>query len=110
MGSSVFFTLIFRMSNGTSQNSMIEGYAELHAHSYFSLLDGASSPEDLISTAQELGLQAMALTDHNSLAGVVRFWKAAKEKGFHSIFGAEVTLVGDEHLTLLAENRDGYAS
>jgi error-prone DNA polymerase len=89
---------------------MIEAYVELHAHSFFSLLDGASSPEVLISTAQELGLTALALTDHNSLAGVVRLWKAAQQAGFHAIFGAEVTLVDNHHLTLLAENREGYAS
>ncbi|MCL5952734.1 MAG: error-prone DNA polymerase [Chloroflexi bacterium] len=89
---------------------MTDAYAELHAHSYLSLLDGASSPEDLVRTAQEIGLKAIALTDHNSLAGVVRFWKAAQSAGFHAIFGAEVTLAGEEHLTLLAENREGYAS
>jgi error-prone DNA polymerase len=51
-------------------------YAELHCHSYFSLLDGASSPEELATRAGELGLTALALTDHDSLAGAVRFWNA----------------------------------
>ena len=77
-------------------------YAELHCHSHFSLLDAASSPEDLIAHAQELGLAAIALTDHNSLAGAIRFWKAAQKSGIHPIIGAEVTLVDDQHLTLLA--------
>ncbi|MBI4789672.1 MAG: error-prone DNA polymerase [Chloroflexi bacterium] len=84
-------------------------YAELHAHSYFSLLDGACSPEALVAGARELGLNALALTDHNGLAGAIRFWKAAQGAGMHPIFGAEVTLTDDQHLTLLAENQDGYA-
>ena len=83
-------------------------YAELHCHSYFSLLDGASSPESLIKRAQEVNLQALALTDHNSLAGAVRFQTAAKRAGLPAIFGAEVTLEDGAHLTLLAETQTGY--
>ena len=89
---------------------MTNAYVELHAHSFFSLLDGASSPEALVAGAHELGLHALALTDHNSLAGAMRFWKAAQRVGIHAIVGAEITLVGDLHLTLLAENQVGYAS
>jgi error-prone DNA polymerase len=89
---------------------MIDAYAELHAHSFFSLLDGASSPEVLVTTARELGLQSLALTDHNSLAGAMRFWKAAQSAGLHPLFGAEVTLETTHHLTLLAESQTGYAS
>ncbi|MEP7200921.1 MAG: PHP domain-containing protein, partial [Chloroflexota bacterium] len=85
-------------------------YAELHCHSYFSLLDGASSPESLVARAKELGLRALALTDHDSLAGAIRFWKAARQAELHAIIGAEVTLADDSHLTLLAENQDGYAN
>ncbi len=85
-------------------------YAELHCHSYFSLLDAASSPEALVNHAQGLGLAAIALTDHDSLAGAIRFWKTAKKSGIHPIIGAEVTLVDDQHLTLLAENPRGYAN
>ena len=84
-------------------------YAELHCHSYFSLLDGASSPEDLVGRAAELGLAALALTDHDSLGGAVRFWTAARRAGLHAVIGAEVTLADDTHLTLLAETQAGYA-
>ncbi len=89
-------TLIFRMSSGTSQSFMTDAYAELPRAQLLFLLDGASSPEALVSSAQALGLTALALTDHNSLAGIVRFWKAAKPAGFHSIFGVEVTLTDSD--------------
>ncbi|MDO5662741.1 MAG: error-prone DNA polymerase [Brachybacterium sp.] len=67
-------------------------YAELHAHSHFSFLDGASSPEDMVAEAARLGLRALALTDHDGLPGVVRFARAAKEHGVGTVFGAELTL------------------
>ena len=76
---------------------MIE-YAELHAHSYFSLLDGVSSPEDLVERAAALGLAGLALTDHDSLAGAVRFHRAAQDAGLHPVIGAEVTLADGHHL------------
>ena len=57
------------------------GYVELHCHSHFSLLDGASSPEALVARAVELGYPALALTDHHGLYGAVRFWRAAQEQG-----------------------------
>ncbi len=85
-------------------------YAELHCHSYFSLLDGSSSPEALVARAKELGLAALALTDHDSLAGAIRFWMAATEASLHAVIGAEVTLEDESHLTLLAESQTGYAS
>ncbi len=89
---------------------MIPDYVELHCHSYFSLLDGASSPETLVERAVALGYPALALTDHNGMYGVVRFWKAAQEWGLKPIIGAEVTLADAGHLTLLAENQRGYAN
>ncbi len=85
-------------------------YAELHCHSYFSLLDGASAPEDLVQAAAEKGLRALALTDHDSLSGVVRFATAARRVALHAIVGAEVTLADGAHLTLLAETQGGYAN
>jgi len=88
---------------------MIE-YVELHCHSSFSLLDGASSPEALVRQAAALGYRALALTDHDGLYGAVRFWQAAKEQGIRPIVGAEVALEGLGHLTLLAESREGYAN
>ena len=89
---------------------MSVGYVELHCHSFFSLLDGASSPEALIKRATVLGYPALALTDHNGLYGAVRFWKAAKAGGVKPIIGAEVALADGYHLTLLAESQYGYAN
>src|SRR5690606_27619858 len=85
-------------------------YAELHSHSYFSLLDAAASPEQLVARAAALGLAALALTDHDSLAGAVRFQTAAQRTGLHAILGTEITLAGGQHLTLLAETQAGYAN
>ena len=67
-------------------------YAELHAHSAFSFLDGASQPEELAAEASRLGLRALALTDHDGLYGVVRFAQAAKAVGLPTVFGAELHL------------------
>ncbi len=66
-------------------------YAELHCHSNFSFLDGASHPEELAVAAAALGLTALALTDHNGLYGVVRFSEAARRAGLPTVFGAELT-------------------
>ena len=87
-----------------------QSYVELHCHSFYSLLDGASSPEALVERAVALGYPALALTDHNGLYGAVRFWRAAKEQGLKAIIGAEVALADAGHLTLLAENQGGYAN
>ena len=67
-------------------------YAELHAHSAFSFLDGASTPEELVEEAARLGLRAVALTDHDGLYGVVRFAEAARELSMPTVFGAELSL------------------
>ena len=67
-------------------------YVELHCHSGFSFLDGASHPEELILRAVELGYPALALTDHNGLYGSMEFAQAAKRANLQPITGAEVTL------------------
>jgi error-prone DNA polymerase len=67
-------------------------YAELHCHSNFSFLDGAAHPEQLVEEADRLGLEALALTDHDGLYGVVRFAEAARALGLPTVFGAEITL------------------
>ncbi|MFM2073055.1 MAG: error-prone polymerase [Actinomycetota bacterium] len=67
-------------------------YAELHCHSNFSFLDGASHPEQLAEEAARLGLEALAVTDHDGLYGVVRFAEAARAVGLPTVFGAEITL------------------
>ena len=69
------------------------GYAELHCHSNFSFLDGASSAEDLAERAVELGLTALAVTDHQGLYGAVRFAIAADEAGIRPILGLEIELL-----------------
>ena len=86
------------------------GYVELHCHSAYSFLDGASQPEELAARAAELGYEALALTDHDGVYGSLEFAQAAKAFGVRAITGAEVTLDGGAHITLLVENRRGYAN
>jgi error-prone DNA polymerase len=107
------------------------GFAELHAHSSFSFLDGASSPEELVEEAVRLGLSALTLTDHDGMYGIVRFSEAAQTLGLPTAFGAELSLdvtmpatkaermiaarVGTPdppgtHLLALARDPIGYAS
>src|SRR6266513_321519 len=85
-------------------------YIELHCHSAFSFLDGASLPEQLALTATQLGLPALALTDHNGLYGSMAFAQEAKQLGLQAITGAELTLLDGSHVTLLAETPEGYAN
>ncbi|MDQ1402870.1 MAG: error-prone polymerase, partial [Actinomycetota bacterium] len=94
-------------------------YAELHCHSNFSFLDGASHPEELAEEAARLGLEALALTDHDGMYGVVRFAEAASAVGIPTVFGAELSLglskpqngMADpegSHLLVLARDPEGY--
>src|ERR671915_1410048 len=85
-------------------------FVELHAHSAYSFLDGASRPEELAAMAAELGYEALALTDHDGLCGSLEFAHAAKYFGVRPITGAEVTLEGGTHVTLLVESARGYAN
>jgi error-prone DNA polymerase len=85
-------------------------YVELHCHSCFSLREGASTPLELVLRAKELGYPALALTDHDSLAGAMQFAQAGKAWGVQPIIGAEVTLTEGSHLTLLCETAQGYAN
>ena len=83
-------------------------YVELHCHSSYSFLDGASLPEELAARAAELEYPALALTDHDGVYGSLEFAHAAKDLGVRPITGAEVTLDDGSHLTLLVEDRSGY--
>jgi error-prone DNA polymerase len=83
---------------------------ELHAHSAYSFLDGASLPEELAARAAELGYEALALTDHDGVYGSLEFAHAAKAFGVRPITGAEVTLTDGSHVTLLVESAAGYAN
>jgi error-prone DNA polymerase len=85
-------------------------YVELHAHSSYSFLDGASLPEELALRAAELGYEALALTDHDGVYGSLEFAHAAKAFGVRPITGAEVTLEGGAHVTLLVEDSRGYSN
>src|SRR5436190_16206914 len=85
-------------------------YIELHCHSAFSFLDGASLPEHLALQAQTLGYPALGLTDHHGVYGSMAFAQAAKQLGLQAITGAELTLLDGSHVTLLAENPTGYAN
>ena len=71
---------------------MSDTYAELHCHTNFSFLDGASAPDELVERAVELGLTGLAVTDHRGLYGVVRFVSAAETAGLHPIVGTEIEL------------------
>ncbi|MFH5208655.1 error-prone DNA polymerase [Antrihabitans sp. NCIMB 15449] len=94
-------------------------YAELHAHSAYSFLDGASHPEELVEEAVRLGLEAIAITDHDGFYGVVRFAEAAKELNMKTVFGSELSLDTTDartgspdpdgtHLLVLARGQEGY--
>ncbi|HWM15440.1 MAG TPA: PHP domain-containing protein, partial [Microbacterium sp.] len=94
-------------------------YAELHAHSSFSFLDGASSPEELAEEAERLGLHALAVTDHDGFYGIVRFAEAAESLQLKTVFGAELSLdlpkpqngepdPAGSHLLVLARGMEGY--
>ncbi len=85
-------------------------YVELHCHSAYSFLDGASLPEELAVQAAGLGYEALALTDHDGVYGSLEFAHAAKEFGVRPLTGAEATLADGSHVTLLVENHRGYAN
>ncbi len=83
-------------------------YVELHAHSAFSYLDGASLPDELATAAADLGYEAMALTDHNGVSGSMEFAQAAAPLGVRAIHGVEIDLDDGRHLILLVEEERGW--
>ncbi|MGZ4173318.1 MAG: DNA polymerase III subunit alpha [Solirubrobacteraceae bacterium] len=85
-------------------------YVELHCHSAFSFLDGASLPDELVPAALELGYDALALTDHNSVSGSMEFAVAARGLGLRPIHGAEIDLDDGRHLGLLVEDGRGWSN
>jgi len=85
-------------------------YAELHCHSAYSFLDGASPPDELLAAAHRYGYPALALTDRNGVYGSLAFAHAAQPLGIQAITGAEVTLSDGHHLILLAESAPGYTN
>ncbi len=85
-------------------------YAELHCHSAYSFLDGASPPDALLAEAHHHGYPALALTDRNGIYGSLAFAHAAKPLGIQAITGAAVTLTDGSELILLAETPQGYTN
>jgi error-prone DNA polymerase len=94
----------------------MSGYVELHCHSAYSFLDGASDPAELAATAADLGHEALALTDHDNVCGAMEFAHACKGVGVRPILGCELTVEVPRrmprpvHVTLLVENARGWAS
>ncbi|MFW0784360.1 error-prone DNA polymerase [Gordonia sp. CPCC 206044] len=106
-------------AEGIRRGRSTVAFAELHAHSSYSFLDGASMPEEMVEEAQRLDLRALALTDHDGFYGIVRFAEAAREFAMPTVFGAELSLEPDvtrtgvpdppgEHLLVLARDGEGY--
>src|SRR2546421_2272896 len=85
-------------------------YVELHCHSAFSFLDGASLPDELVPAALELGYEAIALTDHNSVSGSMEFAISARALGLRPIHGSEIDLDDGRHLTLLVKDASGWTN
>ncbi|MHB8085794.1 MAG: PHP domain-containing protein [Dehalococcoidia bacterium] len=85
-------------------------FIHLHVHSYYSFMDGAAGPAELLDKARHFGMPALALTDHNRLTGAIRFYDAAKKLGIKPIIGAEVDMEGGHHLTLLCKDMPGYSN
>ncbi len=96
-------------------------FTHLHVHSHYSLLDGLAKIDDLINRAKELGMEALALTDHGTLYGAVEFFQKAKKAGIKPIIGCEIYVANGDmndkspgpdnkrfHLTLLVKNKIGY--
>jgi error-prone DNA polymerase len=85
-------------------------YAELHCHSAFSFLDGASLPDELVPAALQLGYDTVALTDHNTVSGSMEFAVSARALGLRPIHGAEIDLDDGRHLTLLVADTTGWSN
>lgn len=103
------------------QQELNQDFAHLHVHTEFSLLDGASRIKNLVAQAKELGMTALAITDHGTMFGAINFYQECKKQGIKPIIGCEVYVaprsrfetteidgVRYYHLILLAENEEGY--
>ena len=95
------------MRDYAARDEMMAG-VQLHVHSTFSFLNGASSPKDLMESAAVHGISAVALTDMHRISGVVPFLRAAAETRVKPIIGAEVEVGGMGHLVLLASGQPAY--
>ncbi len=88
----------------------MSGFVHLHCHTVWSLLDGAIPAESLPYAASFLGFDAIAMTDHDSLTGAVRFARGCREAGVKPIYGAELSLKDGSHVTAIARNATGYGN
>ena len=97
------------------------GFTHLHVHTEYSLLDGMCRLEELVPRARELGMEALAITDHGAMYGALEFYRIAQRHGIKPIIGCEVYVAPDSrqsrspraqsqpfHLVLLARNETGY--
>jgi error-prone DNA polymerase len=97
-----------------SMMAVAPSYVELHCHSAYSFLDGVSLPDELAARAHELGYEALALTDHNSVSGSMELALSAEQYGLRAIHGAEIDLTpasadgAGGHLTLLVKDDRGW--
>jgi error-prone DNA polymerase len=98
------------MHKSVTRSAAMVPYAELHCRTNFSFLEGASHPHELVERATELGYRALAITDRDSVAGVVRAHVAAKETGLKLLIGAMISPVDASPMLLWAMNRKGYAN
>ncbi|MGE5654232.1 MAG: DNA polymerase III subunit alpha, partial [Bacillota bacterium] len=99
-----------QISSPESQWQKEQGFVHLHVHSNFSFKDAAVPIDKLVATAKQMGMEALALTDHNTLAGAIRFYRTACKAGIKAIIGVEIDLVDYGHLVLLAEDLEGYSN
>ncbi|HET7482925.1 MAG TPA: DNA polymerase III subunit alpha, partial [Actinomycetota bacterium] len=88
----------------------MSGFVHLHVHTTWSLRDGAIPAETLGPLAAALGYDAVAMTDHDSLTGAVRFARGCEAAGVKAIYGAELTLTNGDHVTAIARNARGYGN
>jgi error-prone DNA polymerase len=86
------------------------GFVHLHVHSQYSFMDGAASLDKLLNKTAALGMYALALTDHDRLTGAIKFYEKARARGIKPLIGAEITLEGGYHLTLLCKDTEGYSN
>src|SRR5436309_15724436 len=80
------------LSSGSMTESMTSAYAELHCHSNYSFLEGASHPDELVARARDLEMPALAITDRNGFYGAVKFFGAAQRAGIQPIIGTDLTI------------------
>ncbi|MBR2328309.1 MAG: PHP domain-containing protein, partial [Clostridia bacterium] len=96
----------------------MSGFTQLHVHTQYSLLDGAARITDLVSRAKELGMEALAITDHGAMYGVIDFYKECKKAGIKPLLGMEAYVAPNHleksgmrenaHLILISKNYAGY--